>query len=99
MAFSIGSNGLVGRGGQALVAGEDPGPGGLENAVAAAQQDQGQDDPPVLGALVVAAQQVGDGPDQPRVVVGRCVAGDGSGLGQPASPAFVTVSPTLQRSS
>ena len=51
-----------------LTSGEDLGLGGLEDAVEAAEQDEGQDDPAVLGLLVVAAQQIGDGPDQAGMV-------------------------------
>ena len=42
---------------------------GLEDAVEPAQDDERQDDLPVLGLLVVAAQQVGDRPDEAGVVV------------------------------
>ena len=57
--------------GEGLDAGEDLSFGGLEDAVEAAQQDEGQDDSAVLGLLVVAAQQIGDGPDQTGVIGGR----------------------------
>ena len=36
----------------------------LEDAVEPAQHDERQDDPPVLGLLVVAPEQVGDRPDR-----------------------------------
>ncbi len=38
--------------------------GGLQHAVEAAQDGEGEDDLAVLGLLVVAAQEVGDGPDE-----------------------------------
>ena len=44
----------------------------LEDAVEPAQHDERQDDPPVLGLLVVAPQQVGDRPDEAGVVVRTC---------------------------
>ena len=45
-------------------AGEDLLLRGLEDAVEPAEDDQRQDDPPVLGLLVVAPEQVGDRPDE-----------------------------------
>ena len=75
----------------------DLGPGGLQDAVEPAEQDERQDDTPVLGPLVVAAQQIGDGPDEARVVVGRGVdrggVRGGAGLGQVVPPGCVTVLP------
>jgi hypothetical protein len=73
-------DGADGLDGQRLDAGEDLGLGGLEDAVEAAEQDERQDDAPVLGLLVVAAQQVGDGPDEAGVVVGRGVVRGGAPL-------------------
>ena len=40
--------------------------GGLQDAVPSPEDCERQDDPSVLGLLVVAPQQVGDGPDEGR---------------------------------
>lgn len=56
--------------------------GWFQHAVQAAQDGERQDDPAVLGLLVIAAQEVGDGPDE-RGKVGLCHAAllSSSGLG------------------
>jgi hypothetical protein len=55
--------------GERYQAGEDLRLRGLEDAVEPAQHDEREDDPPVLGLLVVTPQQVGDRPDEAGVVV------------------------------
>lgn len=60
-----------------LVGGEDGGLGGFEHAVEAAEDDERQDHPAVLGLLIVAAEEVGDRPDE-----GDAVLGAGHGVGR-----------------
>ena len=43
--------------------------GGLEDAVQTTQDGEGQDDPPVLGLLVVTSEKVGHRPDEGRMVL------------------------------
>ena len=52
----------------------------LQHAVEPAEHDERQDDPPVLGLLVVAPQQVGDRPDERRVVADGCAVTNGHGF-------------------
>jgi hypothetical protein len=48
---------------------------GLEHAVEPSQDDQGQDDPAILGLLVVTPQEIGDRPDECGVVADRLGCG------------------------